>query len=182
MQCQTLAHHPFFLILTFQISRLFYLGSKEGEATLSTAFQTHHKLCNEHLDIPHILFDYHQEVKSGNMKNLSKLKTKVQKYVEQFGFFTKKGSAITREQFGTVRTNCTDCLDRTNAVQTYLGLEVLNYSLNDLGLSDKVSRFEELFRQMWINNGNELSKMYAGTGALGGAGGSKVNKKYKQTQ
>ena len=70
----------------------------------------------------------------------------------------------------------TDCLDRTNAVQTYLGLEVLNYSLNDLGLSDKVSRFEELFRQMWINNGNELSKMYAGTGALGGAGGSKVNK------
>ena len=67
-------------------------------------------------------------------------------------------------------------MDRTNAVQTYLGLEVLNYSLNDLGLSDKVSRFEELFRQMWINNGNELSKMYAGTGALGGAGGSKVNK------
>jgi hypothetical protein len=35
-----------------------------------------------------------------------------------------------------------------------------------------VSRFEELFRQMWINNGNELSKMYAGTAAL--QGGSKV--------
>ena len=27
---------------------------------------------------------------------------------------------------------------------------------------------------MWINNGNELSKMYAGTGAIGGAGGSKL--------
>ena len=43
------------------------------------------------------------------------------------------------------------------------------------GLTDKpniVSRFEELFRQMWINNGNELSKMYAGTAAL--QGGSKV--------
>ena len=63
-----------------------------------------------------------------------------------------------------------------------LGLEVLNYSLNDLGLSDKVSRFEELFRQMWINNGNELSKMYAGTGALGGAGGSKVNKQLNVIQ
>ena len=59
------------------------------------------------LDIPHILFDYHQECRSGNMKNLSKLKTKVQKYVEKFGFFTKKGSNITREQFGTVRSNCT---------------------------------------------------------------------------
>ena len=41
---------PFPLRLTlFKFSRLFYLGSKEGEATLSTAFQTHHKLCNEHL-------------------------------------------------------------------------------------------------------------------------------------
>ena len=40
----------------------------------------------------------------------------------------------------------------------------------DLGLTDKpniVTRFEEMFKQMWLNNGNELSKMYAGTGALG---------------
>lgn len=151
------------------------VGSKEGEATLSTAFQTHHKLCEQHLDTPHVLFDYHQEVKSGNVKNLAKLKAKVQKYVEKFGFFTKKGSDVTRQQYGTVRTNCTDCLDRTNCVQTFLGLEVLQFSLMDLGLTDKpniVSRFEELFRQMWINNGNELSKMYAGTGAL--QGGSKL--------
>ena len=141
-----------------------------------SAFQTHHKLCNDHLDVPHILFDYHQEVKSGDSKNLSKLKNKVQKYVEKFGFFTLKGSDITREQFGTVRTNCTDCLDRTNCVQTYLGLEVLKYALMDLGLTDKpniVSRFEEYFKTMWVNNGNELSKMYAGTGAIGNAG-SKV--------
>jgi hypothetical protein len=38
----------------------------------------------------------------------------------------------------------------------------------------KTFRFEELFRQMWISNGNELSKMYAGTAAL--QGGSKVLK------
>ena len=40
----------------------------------------------------------------------------------------------------------------------------------DLGLTDKpniVTRFEEMFKQMWLSNGNELSKMYAGTGALG---------------
>lgn len=45
-----------------------------------------------------------------------------------------------------------------------------------LGLADKkqtVARFEEVFRQMWINNGNEISKIYAGTGAI--QGGSKVN-------
>lgn len=47
------------------------------------------------------------------------------------------------------------------------------------GLTDKpniVSRFEELFRQMWISNGNELSKMYAGTAAL--QGGSKVSNSF----
>ena len=60
--------------------------------------------------------------------------------------------------------------DAPNCVQTFLGLEVLHYSLMDLGLTDKpniVSRFEEMFKQMWQSNGNELSKMYAGTGALG---------------
>lgn len=110
------------------------------------------------------------EVKSGSDKNLSKLKYKVQKYVEKFGFFTKKGSYVSREQFGTVRTNCTDCLDRTNCVQTFLGSEVLDFQLQDLGLNDKpniVSRFHEMFKTMWLSNGNELSKMYAGTGALG---------------
>ena len=59
-------------------------------------FQTHHKQNPEHLDFPHVLFDYHQEVKSGSEKNLTKLKAKVQKYMEKFGFFTRKGSDVTR--------------------------------------------------------------------------------------
>ena len=57
-----------------------------------------------------------------------------------------------------------------------LGLELLPTQLADLGMDEKqniVSRFEDAFRQMWVNNGNTLSKMYAGTGALC-SGGSKV--------
>lgn len=41
-----------------------------------------------------------------------------------------------------------------------------------MGLGDKkqnFSRFEEVFRQMWVNNGNEISKIYAGTGAIQGS-------------
>lgn len=30
------------------------------------------------------------------------------------------------------------------------------------------TRFEEVFKQMYVNNGNEISKIYAGTGALQG--------------
>lgn len=66
-------------------------------------------------------------------------------------------------------------MDRTNCVQTFFGLEILGKQLISLHLTEKkqiISRFEEVFRQMWINNGNEISKMYAGTGAI--QGGSKV--------
>ncbi|XP_033352507.1 synaptojanin-1 [Bombus vosnesenskii] len=147
------------------------IGSKEGEAMLSQLFQTHHNM-SEHTDVPHILFDYHQECRGGNMKNLSKLKTKVDKYLESFSLFYAAGNTVILEQTGTIRTNCLDCLDRTNCVQTFFALEILSKQLGLLKLLEKqqmVSRFEEVFRQMWINNGNEVSKIYAGTGAIQGS-------------
>ncbi|XP_076751875.1 synaptojanin isoform X2 [Xylocopa sonorina] len=147
------------------------IGSKEGEAMLSQLFQTHHNM-SEHKDVPHILFDYHQECRGGNMRNLSKLKAKVEKYLESFSLFYAAGNTIIFEQTGTIRTNCLDCLDRTNCVQTFFALEILGKQLGLLKLLEKqqmVSRFEEVFRQMWINNGNEVSKIYAGTGAIQGS-------------
>ncbi|XP_076244789.1 synaptojanin isoform X1 [Calliopsis andreniformis] len=147
------------------------IGSKEGEAMLSQLFQTHHNM-SEHKDVPHILFDYHQECRGGNMKNLSKLKAKVEKYLESFSLFYAANNTVILEQNGTIRTNCLDCLDRTNCVQTFFALEILGKQLGLLKLLEKqqmVSRFEEVFRQMWINNGNEVSKIYAGTGAIQGS-------------
>lgn len=147
------------------------IGSKEGEAMLSNEFQRHHKE-SKHQDIPHIVFDYHQECRGGNTSALSKLKARLDNCVN-FGIFHAVGDNVLSEQCGTVRTNCLDCLDRTNCVQTFLGLDVLCEQTQRLNLGDKVlSRFEEVFRQMWINNGNEVSKIYAGTGAI--QGGSKV--------
>ena len=49
------------------------VGSKEGEATLSTAFQTHQKV-SPHTDVPHILWDFHAE---GGHKSMDKLDRKV---------------------------------------------------------------------------------------------------------
>ncbi|XP_058828017.1 synaptojanin-1 [Topomyia yanbarensis] len=152
------------------------IGSKEGEAMLSNEFQRHHKESN-HMDVPHIVFDYHQECRGGNTGALSKLKTKIDAMCADFGLFHAIGENALREQKGTIRTNCLDCLDRTNCVQTYIGLEILNEQISQMSaFSDKKqqisSRFEEVFRQMWINNGNEVSKIYAGTGAI--QGGSKL--------
>lgn len=147
------------------------IGSKEGEAMLSQLFQSHHGM-SQHKDVPHILFDYHQECRGGNTKNLSKLKAKIEKYLDSFSLFYAVGNSRISEQKGTIRTNCLDCLDRTNCVQTFIALEILSKQLSLLKLFEKqqmVSRFEEVFRQMWINNGNEVSKIYAGTGAIQGS-------------
>lgn len=127
------------------------IGSKEGEAMLSNEFQKHHET-SVHRDVPHIVFDYHQECR-GNQTNLSKLKDRLDKMCGSFGLFYASGDDVMQEQYGTIRTNCLDCLDRTNCVQTFVGLEVLNEQIKIIGLADKkqtLSRFEEVFRQMWM--------------------------------
>lgn len=90
------------------------------------------------------------------------------------------------KQVGVIRTNCMDCLDRSNVVQTFYGLKVgvakhngctmttrslqmlhkqlLEY---DLGSSTSiVSQFEDVFQSMWSHNGNNISLLYTGSTAL----------------
>ncbi|XP_051047809.1 synaptojanin-1 isoform X10 [Phodopus roborovskii] len=147
------------------------LGSKEGEHMLSKAFQSHLKASEHASDTLMVSFDYHQMVKGGKAERLhSVLKPQVQKFLD-YGFFYFDGSEVQRCQSGTVRTNCLDCLDRTNSVQAFLGLEMLTKQLEALGLAEKpqlVTRFQEVFRSMWSVNGDSISKIYAGTGALEG--------------
>ncbi|XP_076405291.1 synaptojanin-1 isoform X10 [Peromyscus maniculatus bairdii] len=147
------------------------LGSKEGEHMLSKAFQSHLKASEHASDVHMVSFDYHQMVKGGKAEKLhSVLKPQVQKFLD-YGFFYFDGNDVKRCQSGTVRTNCLDCLDRTNSVQAFLGLEMLTKQLDALGLAEKpqlVTRFQEVFRSMWSVNGDSISKIYAGTGALEG--------------
>lgn len=88
--------------------------------------QKHHSE-SVHNDVIHIVFDFHQECRGGNQTNLSKLKAKVEKICEEFSFYHADGSNVYNSQSGTIRTNCLDCLDRTNSVQTFFGLEVNLY-------------------------------------------------------
>ncbi|XP_013782623.1 synaptojanin-1-like [Limulus polyphemus] len=147
------------------------LGSKEGEAMLSQMYQTHLKACR-HKNIPMFNFDYHSVCRGGRQENLVQLKNRTFKEnFEKFSLFHVAGGEVYQRQTGTFRTNCLDCLDRTNAVQTFIALEILPKQLESLGLIDKpqiVNRFVEVFRQMWIQNGDQVSKIYAGTGALEG--------------
>lgn len=49
--------------------------------------------------------------------------------------------------------------------------KMLPKQLEEMGLTEKpqlVARFQEVFRTMWSVNGDSVSKIYAGTGALDG--------------
>ena len=75
-------------------------------------------------------------------------------------------------QASVVRTNCMDCLDRTNLVQSMLAKWTLDRMLQDLGLlaagesCSEDAAFEHLFRNVWADNADVVSKSYSGTGAL----------------
>lgn len=54
---------------------------------------------------------------------------------------------------------------------SHLSFQMLTKQLDALGLAEKpqlVTRFQEVFRSMWSVNGDSISKIYAGTGALEG--------------
>nr|XP_045612351.1 synaptojanin-1-like isoform X2 [Procambarus clarkii] len=148
-------------------------GRSQGEAALSHVFQIQHINCPWSKDSPHIVFDFHQECKGGHIENLSKkLVPRIQEEMETFGYFCSRKGQVQSLQRGTMRTNCLDCLDRTNRVQTFLGLDCLNKMLEDLGVANNgviVQRFTTKLEEMWKDNGNRISQIYAGTGALQGS-------------
>jgi hypothetical protein len=75
-------------------------------------------------------------------------------------------------QTNVVRTNCMDCLDRTNVVQSMLGRWTVTRQLVDAGIlrpgesASDDPEFENMFRNMWADNADVVSKSYSGTGAL----------------
>jgi hypothetical protein len=79
---------------------------------------------------------------------------------------------VRMQQTSVVRTNCMDCLDRTNVVQSMLARYTLDRILTDVGILQRGetfkvdSGFEFLFRNLWADNADIVSKSYSGTGAL----------------
>lgn len=73
-------------------------------------------------------FDYHHVCKGAgsNLETvlLRHLHPMVQDFKRAHGFFLSCDGQSGRQQTGTIRTNCLDCLDRSNSVQSFLGQQV----------------------------------------------------------
>ena len=83
-----------------------------------------------------------------------------------------KGIETELTQKSVVRTNCMDCLDRTNVVQSQLARWVLQKQLETAGVvsdGQKVGTWHQVwvyFPHMWADNADAVSTAYSGTGAL----------------
>ncbi|WVQ86142.1 hypothetical protein IAT38_008310 [Cryptococcus sp. DSM 104549] len=117
-------------------------------------------------DVKYIGFDFHAKCHGMKWENISELVESLD--FEDMGYlWTLQGEAI-REQKGAFRTNCIDCLDRTNVVQSAIARRVLSTMLVQLGLQAGGPTVENVFNDIWANNGDTISLCYAHTSALKG--------------
>lgn len=115
-------------------------------------------------------FEFHSACKGMKFENVSLLVDSMTSFITASGFSTLQGSRRLTTQSGIVRTNCMDCLDRTNVVQSALAQFVLSRQLADQGFSINLSTDASTtwFNTLWADNGDAVSKAYTGTSALKG--------------
>lgn len=121
-----------------------------------------------------VSFDFHKETKGMRYENLSKLIAMVDEDMKRFGYFhcDVKAGKVVKKQSGVLRVNCIDCLDRTNVMESVFARIVLTRQLRSIGVlggteeASSQPNLEHLFKNVWADNGDTLSLIYSGTGAL----------------
>lgn len=128
----------------------------------------------------YVYFDFHNETKGLKwhraqllLDELHEPLLKQQYFHGVYNLNDRTGRVDVRNtQKSVVRTNCMDCLDRTNVVQSMLGRFAINRMLQDLQVirrgetAQEDAAFEHLFRNVWADNADVVSRSYSGTGAL----------------
>ncbi|CAI0426349.1 unnamed protein product [Linum tenue] len=150
------------------------LTDKHGdEGLLSAAY------ANEMKTLPSVRycsFDFHHFCSNSNFDKLQILYDQVSEDFEKQGYFLVDDAdgEILEEQKGIIRSNCIDCLDRTNVTQSFLAQKSLTIQLRRVGVLGPDESFTNFnkeygkFRTLWAEQGDEISLGYAGTHALKG--------------
>ena len=130
----------------------------------------------------HEWFDFHAECRGGDYSRLGELVLGLAPALREQGFFYEPagGGGGGRRQRGVLRTNCMDCLDRTNVVQACVARYHLGRALEFLGVEDRLpesrkddggadgilkmrsAKLEKLFRIAWSDNADAISEVRAG--------------------
>lgn len=163
--------------------------SKPGEADLTHRYEYGVQHCSinsrpeEHKLLRQTNFDFHAETKGpGGFEAASLINQLIEQDADIYAYYLSeevddlpdaddnhgipsRRSVVVLEQNGVFRTNCLDCLDRTNLIQTIISKMSLESFLAHKGRRAS-SDFWMRHSSLWADNGDQLAKIYAGTGAL----------------
>ncbi|KIW99805.1 uncharacterized protein Z518_10733 [Rhinocladiella mackenziei CBS 650.93] len=115
-------------------------------------------------------FDFHAECRGMKFENVSKLVHKLEDEIMSYDETVVSGQGVEKTQSGIIRTNCMDCLDRTNVAQSAFGQYMLQRDLAREGFEIDLLHDQSTtwFNTLWADNGDAISRQYASTAALKG--------------
>eukprot|EP01135_Chromosphaera_perkinsii_P007864 Nk52_evm56s1020 gene=Nk52_evmTU56s1020 len=148
------------------------IDQKGTELEIGKQFKARVESLHNHM-LRYVAFDFHTECKNMRYDRLSILLDQLKDDEAKNGYFLlDKSGNILERQIGVFRTNCVDCLDRTNVVQSMLARDNLKVQLTKLGVLnpgeslEMQHEFEYVFKNTWADNADAVSNQYSGTGAL----------------
>jgi hypothetical protein len=115
-------------------------------------------------------FDFHAVCRGMKFERVSILLDEIGKTLDDFGDTVQVDGKLLRKQTGVLRTNCMDCLDRTNVTQSACGRRALEIQLKSEGIdmSLQTDQTTQWFNTLWADNGDSISQQYASTAAMKG--------------
>ncbi|CAG8673075.1 23402_t:CDS:10, partial [Dentiscutata erythropus] len=155
---------------------LVHLANKTGyEYPMGEAYEKAVKqLDDPRLNFYH--FDFHHECRKMQWDRIQILIDSIEEELIQQSYFhseeSENNNVVYKSQTSVVRTNCMDCLDRTNVVQSALAKWMLTQQLRSVGVLSNKERIEEIgdfmerFRNVWADNADAISLPYSGSGAM----------------
>ncbi|KAI0217418.1 Phosphoinositide phosphatase sac1 [Massospora cicadina] len=124
--------------------------------------------------LTYIHFDFHRECSKMRWHRIQRLVDQLLPHLDAHMYYLAdptRGEPIFQQ--GVIRTNCMDCLDRTNVVQSMVAKHILTCQLKAMGVISEdylegvfVEPFASVFRELWADNADAVSVAYSGTGAL----------------
>ncbi|OHW95657.1 domain and endonuclease exonuclease phosphatase [Colletotrichum incanum] len=160
-----------------QLSQLYHLGVEHCPLS-----QVGEEESQDHALLRETHYDFHAETKGpGGYEAARQIRRYIENSIDGFAYYlaeeSEDGAAdsndnqssnrmvVVLQQEGVFRTNCLDCLDRTNLIQTLISQMATEAFLGHRG-EYATSDFWMRHSTLWADNGDALSKIYAGTGAL----------------
>ncbi|KAL7312039.1 Phosphoinositide phosphatase sac1 [Mucor circinelloides] len=119
-------------------------------------------------------FDFHSECSKMRWHRIQLLVDQLKDKLSEQGYtyYDTAEKNLKKTQTSVIRSNCMDCLDRTNVVQSTLARYVLTQQLKELGILEANQKVEDQqefmnnYRNVWADNADGVSCVYSGTGAL----------------